>query len=316
MFINKSKKNYDTSYLINDISIHDGIPKEYHYLKDKTFGDWEIPPWELFIFKERLLGSGSFSNVYLAKWRETFVVAKVIDPEICKQKKQLVIREFEIMARLHHPNIVQFLGYIDEPLIIVMEYIPNGDLLSNINKLNKKEKIEIMKDILRGLAYIHNRKPYNLIHRDIKPTNILLTKSKVAKITDFGLSKFNNNFDLIYTINNSDTINNSNTTNSNDNDNPVNDLTLNVGTERYMAPECKTYIDSKNTTIIPYTNSVDIYSCGILLYELFENCKFNNNTKKMTWFWTPKDIRKLIMNMVNCNPADRVTALEILYKFV
>ena len=42
----------------------------------------------------------------------------------------------------------------------------------------------------------------------------------------------------------------------------------------------------------------------------------NNNTKKMTWFWTPKDIRKIIINMVNCNPADRVTALEILYKFV
>ena len=49
-----------------------------------------------------------------------------------------------------------------------------------------------MGDILRGIAYIHNRKPYSLIHRDIKPTNILLTNSNVAKITDFGLSKFNN----------------------------------------------------------------------------------------------------------------------------
>ena len=51
-------------------------------------------------------------------------------------------------------------------------------------------KISIMKDILKGIAYIHNRRPYSLIHRDIKPTNILLTNSKVAKITDFGLSKF------------------------------------------------------------------------------------------------------------------------------
>ena len=40
------------------------------------------------------------------------------------------------------------------------------------------------------MAYLHNRKPYSLIHRDIKPTNIILSNSKVAKITDFGLSKF------------------------------------------------------------------------------------------------------------------------------
>ena len=100
------------------------------------------------------------------------------------------MREFDIMTKLHHPNIVQFLGYINDPFIIVMEYIPKLDLMSNIRSLTKKEKISITKDILRGLAYIHNRKPHNLIHRDIKPTNILLTNSKVAKISDFGLSKF------------------------------------------------------------------------------------------------------------------------------
>ena len=44
-----------------------------------------------------------------------------------------------------------------------------------LSGLKKREKISIMKDILKGIAYIHNRKPYSLIHRDIKPTNILLT---------------------------------------------------------------------------------------------------------------------------------------------
>ena len=107
-----------------------------------------------------------------------------------KHKKELVLREFNTMTKLHHPNIVQFLGYIDNPFIIVMEYIPKGDLLTNIPKLSKSQKMNIMKDILKGLVYIHNRKPFSLIHRDIKPTNILLTNSKVAKITDFGLSKF------------------------------------------------------------------------------------------------------------------------------
>ena len=130
------------------------------------------------------------------------------------------------MTKLHHPNIVQFLGYINDPFIIVLEYIPNQDLMSNIHTLTKKQKINITKDILRGLIYIHNRKPNNLIHRDIKPTNILLTNSKVAKITDFGLSKF-------YCIERE---------NSHDNLSELaeqfnSDLTIDVGTARYMAPE-------------------------------------------------------------------------------
>jgi len=105
-----------------DISLHDGVPKRFYTIRDKEFGDWEIPPWELFIYENELLGEGSFSKVYLAKWRETLVVAKVLDENICKQKKELVLREFNTMTKLHHPNIVQFLGYIDNPFILIMEY--------------------------------------------------------------------------------------------------------------------------------------------------------------------------------------------------
>jgi serine/threonine protein kinase len=250
-----------------DISLHGGVPKQFYTVKDKEFGDWEIPPWELFIYQNEVLGEGSFSKVYLAKWRETLVVAKVIDENICNQKKGLVLREFNTMTKLHHPNIVQFLGYIDNPFIIVMEYIPKGDLLTNIPKLSKTQKINIMKDILKGLVYIHNRKPYSLIHRDVKPTNVLLTNSKVAKITDFGLSK------------------------------------LPIGTERYMAPETR----SSN-----YDNKIDIYSCGIMLYEMFENKRYIPNTN-MQWFWTPKKIKKIIINNMLCeNPDDRSEALTIL----
>ena len=95
------------------------------------------------------------------------VVAKVINRNICEARKNLVMREFEIMTKLHHPNIVQFLGYIDYPFIIVMEYIPKGDLQKNIPKLKKSEKLLITNDILRALAYIHNRLPHSLIHRKI-----------------------------------------------------------------------------------------------------------------------------------------------------
>tara|TARA_Y100000591_G_scaffold331621_1_gene366084 strand:+ start:13784 stop:14758 length:975 start_codon:yes stop_codon:yes gene_type:complete len=316
MFLNGIIKNYDVDKMMGDISIHSGIPKEYYASKDKKFGDWEIPPWELFIFKDRLLGEGSFSRVYLAKWRETFVVAKVLNQEICREKKELVLREFDIMTKLHHPNIVQFLGYIDNPFIIILEYIPKCDLMSNIHSLKRKQKISIMKDILKGLAYIHNRKPHHLIHRDIKPTNILLTNSKVAKITDFGLSKFYslNRINSYENLSNLDTnqvsdnqASNSQESNNNETTKLINkniELTDNVGTERYMAPEL---LKTES-----YNNKIDIYSCGLLLYELFENRRYIPNTK-FQWYWCPKKIREIIIDkMLAYNPEDRLEAQDIL----
>ena len=320
MFCNNTDYNNTNLNTIKDnISLHGGIPKYYSHIRNKKFGSWEIPPWELFIFKTRLLGEGSFSKVYLAKWRETFVVAKVINEDICAEKKELVLREFDIMTKLHHPNIVQFLGYIDDPFIIVMEYIPNSDLDKNKNNLSKRDKINIMKDILRGLAYIHNRKPDKLIHRDIKPTNILLTKSKVAKITDFGLSRFYNmekisshenlaslnyNTDISLLDKNECTRDISNH-NSLRKSPSMNDFSNFVGTERYMAPEVLNNFNS-------YNNKIDIYSAGILLYELFENKKYTKDTG-LLWFWTPKKIKNIIIKNMLCeNFKDRSEAIDIL----
>ena len=288
------KNGLDNNYNVRnmDVSLHSGIPRQYYHLKDKDFSDWEIAPWDLFIFKDRLLGEGSFSKVYLAKWRETFVVAKIIKEEIVLDKKGLIMREIDIMTKLHHPNIVQFLGYIDNPFILVMEYIPKDNLEVNIKYLSLNNKLSIMNDILKGLAYLHNRKPYALIHRDIKPRNILLTNSKVAKITDFGLSKF-------YEINN---IKKSyeNLVELSDNN-----MTSNVGTERYMAPEMS------ESEIINYTNKIDIYSCGIMFYEMFEKKKLYKEDS-IKYYHTPKKLRVLIDNMISSHPNERYTALRLL----
>ncbi len=289
MLCNGMLNNYDTDKILLDVSLHNGVPKNFLSIKDKSFNDWEIPPWELFIFKDRILGQGSFSKVYLSKWRETFVVAKVIDPEISLNKKELILKEIEIMTKLHHPNIVQFLGYIDEPFIIVLEYIPNNSLSEHIGSLSKNNKFNITLDILRGLAYLHNRKPYSLIHRDIKPTNVILTKSKFAKIADFGLSTFYTNFKL----DNNETF-------------PSLDLTGDVGTERYMAPETISKV---------YDNKVDIYACGILIYEMYENKKYHKG-QKIKWYWTPRYIRDIVDKfMINSDPEERLSALELLKMF-
>lgn len=294
MFLTSYKNNFSTDFMNQDISVRSGIPKDYYHLKDHVFQDWEIPPWELFIYKDKILGKGSFSTVYLAKWRETFVVAKVIDEEFCKNKKNIVLREFDIMTKIHHPNIVQFLGYIDDPFIIVLEYIPKGNLLSKIPKLKKTQKISIMKDILRGICYIHNRQPYSLIHRDIKPTNILLTNSKVAKIADFGLSKFYN-YEKINSHQNLQQLNDPTETF---------ELTTEVGTERYMAPEM---LSKKE-----YDSKIDIYACGIMFYEMFENKRYIPNTR-MKWVKCPNKIKTVIMeNMLCQDPDSRLSAINLL----
>jgi serine/threonine protein kinase len=301
MFIDKYSSNSDA--FTGNLSYHGGIPKQFYHLLNKEFNEWEIPPYELFIFKDKLLGKGSFSHVYLAKWRETFVAAKVLDIDIINSKKFLVLRELDIMTKLHHPNIVQFLGYVDEPFIIVMEYIVNNNLQKNIKILKKSEKISIMKDVLKGLAYIHNRKPTSLIHRDIKPTNILLTKSKVAKISDFGLSKLFtiyklnvDNFGKIDCQLNNEIINNEIFNNN---------LTTNVGTQNYMAPE--------QLNNLSYNYKVDIYAAGIMFYEMFENKKYKLYDV-IKYYWTPKNIRTYINLMLQTNASNRIDALTVLKK--
>jgi len=141
--------------------------------------------------KAALLGKGAFGEVRKVIWRKTPAAAKVCHESMPHQQKMLFLRELELMVRCRHPNIVQFLGYVDHPFIIVMEYLPAGDLRAywQSRSLAVPHKTRICIDILRGLGYLHNRKPSSIIHRDIKPTNVLMTLSGVAKITDFGLSR-------------------------------------------------------------------------------------------------------------------------------
>lgn len=296
MFVN----NFST-FIFNNLKskIHelDKIPDRYQHLKDYEFSNLEIAPWDLYIFKDKKIGEGSFSRVYLAYWRGTFVVAKVMNSKSMKQEGNVLLREIDIMSKLHHPNIVQFLGYVKEPFIIVMEHLGNYNLKDKVYKLNQRHKINIMKDILKGLVYIHNRRPYTLIHRDIKLTNIILTDSKVAKITDFGLSTFDNIGNNEPVINNLNNLNNLGNLYSDE-------LTAVVGTERYLAPEIR--------NIQTYNNKIDIYSTGVLLYELFEYKTYIPSGRNR-WFWAPRIVKNLVKNYMLCeNPKDRYSAYMLL----
>ena len=157
--------------------------------------------------------------------------------------------------------------------------------------ISMDEVMHIFKAILMGFKELQRK---NIIHRDIKPTNILLTNSKVAKITDFGLSKFYN-LKIVPS--------NDNLVGLERRDNYI-ELTNNVGTERYMAPEI---IQSQE-----YDCKSDIYSCGILLYELFENKRYIPG-KKLSWYWCPKNMREIINTRMLCDDKNlRYDALTLL----
>lgn len=263
-------------YAGSTYSYRSGIPKQFYHLKNHEFDDWEIPPWELLIYKNEELGHGSFGKVYKASWRGTPVVAKVANDPFSEKQKNLLIREFQAMTKLHHPNIIQLLGYVKEPFIIVMDYIVNGDLESYLNKnyLTLTQKKNICIEILRALSYLHNRKPQHVIHRDIKMSNILLNSYGKVKLADFGLStlllKKERSIEELYNIENEED----------------SDLTNDVGTKRYMAPEMKSG---------HYTHKVDIWSTAILFIEIFEQQKYNPNNPI---YFVPKEIKQIIFNFM------------------
>ena len=287
---------------ILDPSLYQGIPKEFKDIRNKQFKEWEIPPWDLLIHDEKIIGEGIYGRVYLASWKKTTVVAKVIyDTKTSEFHK----RELNAMMMLHHPNICQFFGYVESPFVLVMEYLPKKDLLYYINEKNisLKKKIKITIDILKGLAYLHNRKPSYIIHRDIKPQNIILSESGHAKISDFGLSKILNStiLDTTSSVNNLNELNYE----LNESSNNISDLTLSVGTRRYMSPEM--------TLEHLYNSKIDIWSVGVIITELFENRRYS---KKFVWIKTPKNIKYIIIqHMLRNNPKDRLTALELINLF-
>ncbi|CAK4367962.1 unnamed protein product [Aphanomyces euteiches] len=173
---------------------------------------------------------------------KSFDLSKSPD-EIAKSRKSLV-SEIKSMARIHHPNIVAFLGFNlspDHGLVCVSEYMDNQtlrDLLEKPKVASKLswavEKIGYAIDICSALAYMHSLKP-TLIHRNVKAAKVLLSfEHPRAKLSGFGVSR-----ERSY----------------------VQEMTNKIGEIEWSAPEL--LIDGED-----YTEKVDVYSFGMLLTEL------------------------------------------------
>lgn len=142
-----------------------------------------------YVLDERL-GSGGAGEVWRAHhhvWQQQFVAIKI--PRDADYIRQLQ-REGLAIQQLDHPNIIKAHGldpYADPPYL-VMEYAAGGSLRSLIksSKPDVRRAIALVRQVLEGLAYAHSK---GLIHRDVKPENILLTADGTVKLGDFGLGK-------------------------------------------------------------------------------------------------------------------------------
>jgi tRNA A-37 threonylcarbamoyl transferase component Bud32 len=142
---------------------------------------------------DRLLGRGGMGEVYLG-WDpdlERPVALKTIRPEIVRDRHWLERFRFEatVCATLQHANVVQVheIAELAGRPLLVMEYVDGTDLKTLVNgrRLAEAEIAGIMAEVCDALAYAHAR---GVIHRDIKPGNVMLTRDGTAKVADFGLA--------------------------------------------------------------------------------------------------------------------------------
>ena len=190
---------------------------------------------------ESSIGEGGMADVYLAK--DTIlnreVAIKVLRGELSKDPLALLRfqREASAVSKLSHPNVVDVydVGEFEGHHYIVMEYIKGRTLKQLIaarGALDKEESVNIMRQLTSAIQHAHE---HNIIHRDIKPQNVLVKDDGTIKITDFGIALAHDAIQLTQ----SDAV---------------------LGSAHYLAPE--------STKGEAPTFQVDIYALGIVFYEL------------------------------------------------
>lgn len=248
----------------------------------------------------RKIGDGGMAFVYEAKDRllNRIVAVKVLRPEFVDDEEFLAKfkREAEAVANISHPNIVNVydVGCDGKVNYIVMEYVDGQNLKEIIKSegtLDEYTALDITKQIARALSAAHKK---GVIHRDIKPHNILISsEGRNVKVADFGIAKAATNS----TMTNIGSI---------------------IGSVHYFSPE-----QAKGK---PVKNNADLYSLGIVLYEMLlgkvpfkgdspisialqhinEDIEFSS--EEMTRI--PQSIRTLIKKLTEKSPEDRYQSSE------
>nr|CAD1827877.1 unnamed protein product [Ananas comosus var. bracteatus] len=142
----------------------------------------------------RKIGEGGYGPVYKCYLDHTQVAIKVLRPDAAQGRSQFQ-QEVEILSCIRHPNMVLLLGACPEYGCLVYEYMANGSLDDRLFRrggtppLSWPDRFRIAAEIATGLLFLHQTKPEPLVHRDLKPGNILLDRNLVSKISDVGLAR-------------------------------------------------------------------------------------------------------------------------------
>ncbi|KAH0791053.1 serine/threonine-protein kinase ATG1c-like isoform X2 [Histomonas meleagridis] len=270
------------------------------------------PPNSSLVHICKEIGRGAFGTVYQGRMIEDFNSLKVDDfvaiktisasRMVFQQEKEKLDQEISLMLQLNHPNIVKLYGveHTSTETLLIMEYCNKGDLIHYLRnyKVGLPEKIvrNFGRQIAIGLDYLHTNQ---IVHRDLKPHNILLSETTdgkiILKIADFGFARFLKPMDLADTI---------------------------CGSPIYMAPEIQFGLK--------YNSNVDMWSIGIILYELittktpFPNIQNQYQLEvelKMRGsqpYSLPMDVdaspelRDLIQRLLTIDPAERITFDEFI----
>ncbi len=138
------------------------------------------------------LGETALSRVYKGfddRLKRT-VAVKLLDPRLVPDPDQVerFIREAQVAAGLRHPNIVAVheIGVIQGEYAIVMEYLEGGDLSVRLGLLNLESRLSVVRQMALALSYAHQK---GVVHRDLKPQNVMFDAFGTAKMVDFGIAK-------------------------------------------------------------------------------------------------------------------------------
>src|SRR5262245_51639578 len=213
----------------------------------------EGPPVDRYVVMD-YLSEGGMGAIYLGKKLgaggfEKEVVLKQLLPEYTQQEEfiDLFLREARLSATLDHANIIHTIDLVTagNEYFIVMEYLAGGDLRTLLKKARRRRKrfsphagIYIAREVLSALAYAHAKRdlegrPLRLIHRDVSPSNILISINGEVKLTDFGIAKAATHTSLFYKV---------------------------KGKVGYMSPE--------QARSDPMDHRADLYSLAVCLYEI------------------------------------------------
>ena len=262
------------------------LQEENEHLRDRLESrPWVVERGEVNLTHEKL-GAGAYGEVRVAIFRGTRVAAKCLHQLIVSDyNRGMFIREMEISSRIHHPNIVQFVGATRVNNPILLYELMATSLHSKLQEgqpLTRPQIKDACCDITSALCYLHLWKPDPIIHRDVSSPNVLMEPLANgrwrSKLSDFGSANLQ-----------------------------LHVKTNNPGNAAYSSPEAR---DPEY-----HSPAMDIYSFGVLITEMVLCCTPEMDGSKRRWqalsiAWRP--MKAVVLRCINSDRSQRPTSLELL----